>query len=236
MDRGLFVVSNGLKLKLLLLLLSFWRHPFTAKDPKVSKWYDTFVLMKNQTNLHLGWLEGESIFSTVSLLDDYSFNAFDIFIALPVSLSQSFECGVAAGTEAVQQKELEQREREHAELTDRLAKEKEQIEEELRLFEEKMRMLREEEKRVNEERARLKEEGRKVQKERNSLETQIRIIEHDSNHRQGILPSIISQEKWCALMSMLKFLCVFVLKRNCCFTSRVGDKTNALRPKPGCSF
>ncbi len=151
--------------------------------------------MKNQTNLHLESPEGEYIFSTFSLLDDYSFNAFDIFIALPVSLSQSFECGVVAGTEAVQQKELEQSEREHAELTDRLAKEKEQIEEELRLFEEKMRTLREEEKRVNEERARLKEEGRKVQKERKSLETQIRIIEHDSNHRQGILPSIISQEK-----------------------------------------
>ncbi len=98
-----------------------------------------------------------------------------IFIALPVSLSQqqSFECGVVGGTEAV--KELEQREREHAELTDRLAKEKEQFEEELRLFEEKMRKLREEEKRVNEERERLKEEGKKMQKERKSLETQIRL-------------------------------------------------------------
>ncbi len=214
MDRGLFVVSNGLKLKLLLLLLSFWRHPFTAKDPMVSKWYnDKFVLMKNQTNVHIWWLEGEYIFSKFSLWDDYSFNAFDIFIALPVSLSQSFECGVAAGTEAVLQKELEQREREHAELTDRLAKEKEQFEEELRLFEEKMRTLREEEKRVNEERARLKEEGRKVQKERKSLEIQIRIIQHDSNHRQGILPSIISQEKWCALMSVKVFMCVCVKEK-----------------------
>ncbi|KAF4104321.1 hypothetical protein G5714_015308 [Onychostoma macrolepis] len=106
---------------------------------------------------------------------------------------QSFECGVVGGTEAV--KELEQREREHAELTDRLAKEKEQFEEELRLFEEKMSKLREEEKRVNEERERFKEEGKKVQKERKSLETQIRLIRHNSNHRQGILPSIISQEK-----------------------------------------
>ncbi len=115
--------------------------------------------MKNQTNLHLELPEGEYIFSTFSLLDDYSFNAFDIFIALPVSLSQSFECGVVAGTEAVQQKELEQREREHAELTDRLAKEKEQIEEELRLFEEKMRTLREEEKRVNERESEIERRG-----------------------------------------------------------------------------
>ncbi|XP_058600748.1 rho guanine nucleotide exchange factor 28-like isoform X4 [Onychostoma macrolepis] len=110
-----------------------------------------------------------------------------------VKRQQSFECGVVGGTEAV--KELEQREREHAELTDRLAKEKEQFEEELRLFEEKMSKLREEEKRVNEERERFKEEGKKVQKERKSLETQIRLIRHNSNHRQGILPSIISQEK-----------------------------------------
>lgn len=114
-----------------------------------------------------------------------------IFIALPVSLSQpqSFECGVVGGTEAVQQKELEQRE--HAELTDRLAKEKEQFEEELQLFEEKMGKLREEEKRVKKEREILKEEEKKVLKERKSLETQIRLIQHNSNHRQGI----ISQEK-----------------------------------------
>ncbi|XP_016397242.1 rho guanine nucleotide exchange factor 28 [Sinocyclocheilus rhinocerous] len=112
-----------------------------------------------------------------------------------VKRQQSLECGMVSGTEAVQQKELEQREKEHAELTDRLAKEKEQFEEELRLFEEKMRKLREEEKRVKEEGERLKEEGKKVLKERKSLETQIRLIQHNSNHRQGISPSIISQEK-----------------------------------------
>ncbi|XP_048016831.1 rho guanine nucleotide exchange factor 28 isoform X2 [Megalobrama amblycephala] len=86
------------------------------------------------------------------------------------------------GTVAVQQKELEQREREHAELMDRLVKEEEQFEEELWLFEENMRKLREEEKRVKEERERLKEEGKKLVKERKSLETQIRLIQHDSNH------------------------------------------------------
>ncbi|XP_042627644.1 rho guanine nucleotide exchange factor 28-like [Cyprinus carpio] len=104
---------------------------------------------------------------------------------------QSVECGMVSGTEAVQQKELEQREKEHAELTDRLAKEKEQFEEELQLFEEKMGKLREEEKRVKKEREILKEEEKKVLKERKSLETQIRLIQHNSNHRQGI----ISQEK-----------------------------------------
>ncbi|ROL45159.1 Rho guanine nucleotide exchange factor 28 [Anabarilius grahami] len=86
------------------------------------------------------------------------------------------------GTVAVQQRELEQREREHAELMDRLVKEEEQFEEELWLFEENMRKLREEEKRVKEERERLKEEGKKLVKERKSLETQIRLIQHDSNN------------------------------------------------------
>ncbi|XP_056126789.1 rho guanine nucleotide exchange factor 28 [Rhinichthys klamathensis goyatoka] len=96
---------------------------------------------------------------------------------------QSLESGVVCGTVAVQQKELEQREREHAELMDRLVKEEEQFEEELWLFEEKMRKLREEEKRVMEEREILKEAGKKLVKESKSLETQIRLIQHNSNHR-----------------------------------------------------
>ncbi|KAL1261027.1 hypothetical protein QQF64_008854 [Cirrhinus molitorella] len=108
---------------------------------------------------------------------------------------QSLECAVVSGTEAAQQKELEQRDKEHAELSDRLAKEKEQCEEELRLFEDKMRKLREDEKRVKEERERLKEEEKKVLKERKSLETQIRLIKQNSNYRQGILPSVVSQDK-----------------------------------------
>ncbi len=38
---------------------SFWWHPFTAKDPLVSKWYNfsKSVLTKKQTHLHLGWPE-----------------------------------------------------------------------------------------------------------------------------------------------------------------------------------
>ncbi|XDV32016.1 hypothetical protein PO909_002920 [Leuciscus waleckii] len=96
---------------------------------------------------------------------------------------QSLESGVVGGTVAVQQKELEQREREHAELMDRLVKEEEQFEEELWLFEENMRKLREEEKRVMEERETLKEAGKKLVKESKSLETQIRLIQHNSNHR-----------------------------------------------------
>ncbi len=40
--------------------LSFWRHPFTAEHPMVSKWcYVSPNLMKKQINLHLEWPEGE---------------------------------------------------------------------------------------------------------------------------------------------------------------------------------
>ncbi|KAI2656389.1 Rho guanine nucleotide exchange factor 28 [Labeo rohita] len=127
-------------------------------------------------------LEGEA--PPTTLTSDYD-----------VKRQQSVECGVVGGNETVQQKELEQREKEHAELSDKLAKEKEQFEEELRLFEEKMRKMREEEKRVKDEREKLKEEGKKVLKERKSLETQIRLIQQNSNNRQGIMPSIVSQEK-----------------------------------------
>ncbi|KAG1952218.1 rho guanine nucleotide exchange factor [Pimephales promelas] len=95
----------------------------------------------------------------------------------------SLESGVVGGTLAVQQKELEQREREHADLMDRLVKEEEQFEEELWLFEEKMRKLREEEKRVMEEREIVKEAGKKLVKESKSLETQIRLIQQNSNPR-----------------------------------------------------
>ncbi len=48
--------------------LSFWRHPFTAEDPLVSKWCDAksykSVTMKKQTHLHLEWLECKQIFWT----------------------------------------------------------------------------------------------------------------------------------------------------------------------------
>ncbi len=48
--------------------LSFWRHPFTAEDPLVSKWCNAklkkkTVLMKKQTHLHIGWTEAELIFT-----------------------------------------------------------------------------------------------------------------------------------------------------------------------------
>lgn len=115
----------------------------------------------------------EACFSSHSADNDYL-----LLLHLLLSRQQSLD----GGTVAVQQKELEQREREHAELMDRLVKEEEQFEEELWLFEENMRKLREEEKRVKEERERLKEEGKKLVKERKSLETQIRLIQHDSNH------------------------------------------------------
>ncbi len=48
-----------------LFRLSFWRHPFTAEDPLVSKWCNLKFLQ-----IHLGWPEGEYIFifgSTIPL-------------------------------------------------------------------------------------------------------------------------------------------------------------------------
>ncbi len=49
--------------------LSFWRHPFTAEHPLVSKWwmlrFSKSVSMKKQTHLHLGWPEGEYFFLQV---------------------------------------------------------------------------------------------------------------------------------------------------------------------------
>ncbi len=52
--------------------LSFWRHPFTAEDPLVSKWFNAKFSksdqIKKQTHLHLGWLESEYIFSYFSFL------------------------------------------------------------------------------------------------------------------------------------------------------------------------
>ncbi len=39
--------------------LSFWRHPFTAEEPLVSKWWNATFLqiysIKKQTSLNLGW-------------------------------------------------------------------------------------------------------------------------------------------------------------------------------------
>ncbi len=54
--------------------LSFWRHPFTAEDPLVSKWCNATFLqisyIKKQTPLHLGWPEGEYIFIKSSFLGE----------------------------------------------------------------------------------------------------------------------------------------------------------------------
>ncbi|XP_051521466.1 rho guanine nucleotide exchange factor 28 [Myxocyprinus asiaticus] len=100
--------------------------------------------------------------------------------------------GTVSGTMAVRQKELDQREREHTELKDRLMKEREQFEEELKKFEEMLRQLKEEEKRVEVERERLREEGKKVVRERKSLETQLRLIQHNSNNSQKSLSFTIS--------------------------------------------
>ncbi len=90
-DYGILSRSDGLKLKHLndgfvdinwwtgvvwitygllwcfyqLFGLSFWRHPFTAEHPLVSKWWNAESpnLMKKQTHLCLGWPEGAYTFS-----------------------------------------------------------------------------------------------------------------------------------------------------------------------------
>ncbi len=56
--------------------LTFWRHPFTAEDLLGSKLcnFSKSAPKKKQTHLHLGWPEGESIFSNFSFLGvNYSF-------------------------------------------------------------------------------------------------------------------------------------------------------------------
>ncbi len=57
--------------------LSFWRHPFTAEDPFMSKWCNAKFLQicsdKKQTHLYLGWPEGEYIFSKFKFLLNHSF-------------------------------------------------------------------------------------------------------------------------------------------------------------------
>lgn len=103
--------------------------------------------------------------------------------------------GVVGGTAGVRQKELERREREHTELMNRLMKEREQYEEEIMEFEKMVEELKKEEKTVEEERRRLGEEGKRVMKDRKRLETQLRLIQHNSVGRQKDLKFVTSQEK-----------------------------------------
>ncbi len=57
--------------------LSFWRHPFTAEDPLVSKWCNaTFLqIWWRKHYLHLGWPEGEYNFNKLKFLGNYSFKS-----------------------------------------------------------------------------------------------------------------------------------------------------------------
>ncbi len=48
--------------------LSFWRHPFTAEDPLLSKWCNATFPMKKQTHLHVEWSEVSTF--TFSYLPD----------------------------------------------------------------------------------------------------------------------------------------------------------------------
>ncbi len=53
--------------------LSFWRHPFTAEDPLVTKWCNATFLQTcsdEQTHLHLGWPEGEYIINKYIFFDE----------------------------------------------------------------------------------------------------------------------------------------------------------------------
>ncbi len=60
-----------------LFELSFWRHPFTAEDPLVSKWCNAIFLQicsnDKQTPLHLGWIEDDCNFNFCL---NYSLNVF----------------------------------------------------------------------------------------------------------------------------------------------------------------
>ncbi len=50
--------------------LSFWRHPFTAEDPVVSKWCNAkFLQICSDKSNDLGWPKDEYIFSKFSFLD-----------------------------------------------------------------------------------------------------------------------------------------------------------------------
>ncbi len=50
---------------LISCLDSFWRHPFTAEDPKFSQIYSDEDKI---THLYFGWPKGEYIFSKLSFL------------------------------------------------------------------------------------------------------------------------------------------------------------------------
>ncbi len=71
-----------------LFELSFWRHPFTAEDPVLSKWswhnFYKFVPMKKQTHLHLWWPGGEYIFI---FWVNCSFNMCKCYCSMPVNAS-----------------------------------------------------------------------------------------------------------------------------------------------------
>ncbi len=50
---------SGVMWIILMFWLSFWRHPFTAKDPLVSKWRNaTFlhIFSNEETNSSISWM------------------------------------------------------------------------------------------------------------------------------------------------------------------------------------
>ncbi len=52
--------------------LSFWRHPFTAEDPLLSKWWNATFLQiwwKKQTHLYLGWPKGGTHFQQIFIFE-----------------------------------------------------------------------------------------------------------------------------------------------------------------------
>ncbi len=68
-------------------VLSFWRHPFTALESLVNKWWNTKSVLKNQTSLHLGWPEG-----WVNVLQNFIFG-----LKQPGPGVTAFQCLFVAG-------------------------------------------------------------------------------------------------------------------------------------------
>ncbi len=74
--------------------LSFWRHPFTAEHPLVSKWRNATFLQiwwRKQTHLHLGWPEGEFISANLHFWVNYSFKWVYDFISYYYSLYETVD-------------------------------------------------------------------------------------------------------------------------------------------------
>ncbi len=74
------MLTDGLEWCRLLVMfyqlfgLSFWRHPFTAEHPLVSKWCNATFSKSDEETTHLGWPGGVCIFSEFHFWVNFCFN------------------------------------------------------------------------------------------------------------------------------------------------------------------